>query len=352
MVVNGDVERSTARVRFPGISPRTYEHPADRGALAVLRAVPGFAPILKAVAGAFSERGERLMYLASAIRVGPKQYPTLDRLRNECAATLDIDPVPDMFVLRDPQPNAFTIGIDRPFIVLTTGLIELLDNDGLRFAIGHEMGHVLSEHAVYQTILFRLLRLQQGLGWLPAGYWGIRAIIAALREWYRKTELTCDRAGLLCGQDPAAALRVHVALAGGMDLSEVDTASFLEQAREYQASGDVRDSVLKLLNTEPMTHPMAVVRAAELQKWAAGEEYREILTGSYLRREDDQPIGSFTDDVKSAAKSYKESMGNSEDALMKVINEVGDVIAGTASKVWSKFGNQNAEPAADGASTN
>lgn len=340
-----EIERSTARVRFPGISPRAYEHPADRGALALLRAVPGIGPVLQAVAGAFTERGERLGYLASSIRVGPKQYPLLDRLRLETAATLDIDPVPELFVQRDPMPQAETLGIDRPFIVLNTGLIELLDEDGLRFVIGHEMGHVLSGHALYRTILRRLMQLQSSLGWMPAGYWAIRAIIAALLEWYRKTELTCDRAGLLCVQEPAAALRVHVAMAGGMDLSQVDTTEFLKQAKEYEQVEDVRDSVLKLLNTWSLTHPLAVVRAAELQRWAASEEYRAILTGQYPRREDDQPTSTMTEDIKSAAKSYRTSMNKSEDPLMKVVNEVGEVLVGTAGKVWDKFsGNGGTAP--------
>jgi hypothetical protein len=203
------------------------------------------------------------------------------------------------------------------------------------------MGHVLSGHALYQTILQRLMQLQHGLGWMPGGYWAITAIIAALREWYRKTELSCDRAGLLCGQDPAAALRVHVAMAGGMDLSQVDTAEFLKQAKEYEQVEDVRDSVLKLIRTWPLTHPMAVVRAAELQKWAAGEEYRAILTGAYQRREDDRPTSSFTEDIKSAARSYKDSAAESEDPLMKVFNEVGDVLTGAAGKVRSKFTGAN-----------
>ncbi|GAA3867110.1 M48 family metallopeptidase [Saccharothrix violaceirubra] len=332
-----EIERSTARVRFSGISPRAYEHPVDRGALAVLRAVPGIGPVLQAVAGAFTERGERLVHLASTIRVGPKQYPELDRLRLETAATLDIDPVPELFVRRDPTPQASVLGIDKPFIVLTTGLIDLLDRDGLRFAIGHEMGHVLSGHALYQTILYRLLRLQETLGWMPAAFWAVRAVIAALCEWYRKTELSCDRAGLLCVQDPAAALRVHVALAGGMDLRQVDTSEFLKQAKEYEAVEDVRDSVLKLIRTWPLTHPMAVVRAAELQKWAASEEYRTILTGEYARREDDRPTTSFSDDLKSAARSYKESAAESEDPLIKVLNEFGGVLAGAAGKVRDKF---------------
>jgi hypothetical protein len=82
-----EVSQSTNRVRFQDISPRAYEHPVDRGALATLRAIPGFAQVLKAISGFYNERGERLMALASAIRVGATQYPELDNLRHECAET-------------------------------------------------------------------------------------------------------------------------------------------------------------------------------------------------------------------------------------------------------------------------
>jgi len=339
----GEVElvRSTARIRFPGISPRAYEHPADRGALSTLRSVPGFPVVLKAVSGAFSERGERLLTLGSAVRVGPKQYPVLHRLRAECAEVLDLDPVPEMFVTRDPVANAMTIGLDKPFVVLTTGLVQMMDTEALRVVIGHELGHVLSGHALYRTLLLRLLRLMQGMSWMPVGYWGLRAVVAALREWYRKAELSADRAGLLCSQDPAAALRGHVLLAGAVDPAEVDTAEFLRQAADYESNGDVRDSVLKLLNTMDETHPLAVVRAAELQRWAASEEYRAILGGDYPRRDDEQPASTWTDDMKAAARSYKDSFVESTDPLAKVMSEVGGVISDTASKVWQRFGGRS-----------
>src|ERR1041385_1328278 len=97
----------TNRVRFPRISPRAYEHPADRGALATLRALPGVSRVLRAVAGMWTERGERLYALASSIRVGPRQYPRLDRLRTECAETLDLDIMPNGFVTRHPGATAF-----------------------------------------------------------------------------------------------------------------------------------------------------------------------------------------------------------------------------------------------------
>ncbi|WAL63006.1 M48 family metallopeptidase [Amycolatopsis cynarae] len=330
-------EISRALVRFPGISPRAYEHPADRGALATLRAVPGFAQVLKAVSGAFSERGERLMALASAIRVGPRQYPELDRLRHECAEVLDLETVPNLFVMRDPEVRAMTIGMDEPFILLSTAAVELLDREGLRFVIGHEMGHVLSGHAVYRTMLIRLINLQLSLSFMPVSALGLRVIIAALKEWFRKSELSCDRAGLLCGQDPAAALRVHVLLAGGLDPATVDTASFLEQAREYESVDDIRDSLHKLRYVEDMTHPLAVVRAAQLQRWAASEDYRALLAGEYPRREDDAPTADWTEDVKAAARSYKDSFTTSADPIVKVLGDVGEAVSGAAGKVWNRF---------------
>ncbi|GLY66187.1 M48 family metallopeptidase [Amycolatopsis taiwanensis] len=328
---------ATGRVRFPGISPRAYEHPADRGALATLRAVPGFAQVLKTISGLFSERGERLMALASAIRVGPSQYPELDRLRHECAEVLDLDPVPNLFVAREPDVQAMALGLDEPFIMLTTACVELMDQEGLRFVIGHEMGHILSGHAVYRTMLLRLLNLQASMSWTPVSALGLRAILAALNEWFRKAELSCDRAGLLCGQDPRAALRAHILLAGGADPSKVDIQSFLQQADEYESVDDIRDSLHKLRYVEHMAHPLSVVRAAQLQRWAASEDYRAVLAGQYQRREDDSPATDWTDDLKSAAQSYKESFATSADPLVKLFSEVGGAVSGAAGKVWSKF---------------
>jgi Zn-dependent protease with chaperone function len=336
------------RMRFPGISSRAYEHPADRGALVVLRAVPGFDAVLKAVAGAISDRAERLLFLSSAVRAGPGQYPELAELRDECVSTLDMPFVPELYVFRSPDANAMAIGMDRPFIALTTELVSLLDNDGLLFTIGHEMGHVLSGHAVYRTMMVRLIRLTQSMAWMPIGYWGLRAIIAALREWYRKSELSCDRAGLLCGQDPQAALRAQVQMAGAVDPDRIHVPSFLQQAQEYNAVPDVRDSVLKLLQLVDSPYPMAVVRAAELQKWAASDGYRAILSGDYPRRSQDRDV-KFTDEARAAASNYRDGLRNSEDPLAKVVAGLGDALSGAAGSVrrWLRPDGAAEEPAAE-----
>lgn len=336
-MTESDVQQAAPRVPFPGISPRAYEHPADRGAMATLRTVPGVGNVLKTLNSLFNERAERLMAVASHVRVGPAQYPVLDRLRLESAEILDLPKTPKLYVARDPRAIAQTRGIDEPFIVLSTGLVDALDTEALRFVIGHEMGHVLSGHAVLLTLLDRLLQLQRSVAWVPLGVIGLRAVIAALHEWQRKSELSCDRAGLLAGQDPQAALRAHLYLAGATDLAQIDVPSFLEQAREYEEIDDIRDSVIKLLAVENQPHPFAVVRASQLQRWAASDEYRAILSGDYRRRDADDERSPLNEDLQGAAKSYKDTWNNSTDPLVKVVSDVGGAITGMADKVFGGF---------------
>jgi hypothetical protein len=207
-------------------------------------------------------------------------------------------------------------------------MLELVDDEGLRFIIGHEVGHVLSGHAVYRTMLIALINIAAAIAWLPIGAWSIRAIILGLNEWFRKSELSCDRAGLLCSQDPNAVLRVHASLAGARNPNDIDVAGFLDQAEEYETRGDVRDSVLKLLQLSGKSHPLAALRAAELQKWAAGSDYAEILAGNYPRRSDDKDA-PMNEEVKAAANSYKQNFTTSCDPLYKLVSKIGSV-AGTA----------------------
>ena len=317
-------------MRFADLSPRAYEHPTDRGALVALRAIPGFDSVLKAISGAIGERSIRLLYLATSIRVSARQYPELHRMISECATALDLYPIPELYVQQDPTPNSMAIGLDKPIIVITTGMLELLDSEGLRFVVGHEVGHVLSGHATYRTMLQQLISISSTVQWIPLGAWGMRAIIAGLNEWFRKSELSADRAGLLCTQDPAGALKVHAALAGALNPDDMDVAGFLDQAREYESSGDVRDSVLKLLLLSGQTHPMAALRAAELQRWAAGSDYRDILSGTYPRRSEDKDA-PLSEDVKAAAASYRQSFSTSSDPLFKVIGKASGVLGGVGS---------------------
>jgi len=324
------------RVTLTDISSRAWEHPADRGALVALRQLKGFDYVLRKMSGMINERAFRLQFLGGAIRVDERQFPTVHRLFTEAASTLDVRQLPELYVTNSPIWNAVTIGMDKPFIVVNSALIKGLDEEELRFVLGHELGHAQSGHALYQSLLLWLMRLTGAVGWMPIGALGLRAIIAALHEWHRKAELSGDRAGLLAVQDPAVALRVQMKLASGGQLDELDTTTFLAQGTEYESAGDLRDSVLKLLLLEAQSHPMAVIRAHELRRWVDDGEYTSIVSGTYPKRQDDA-TASMSQEAKNAAKSYTDAFNRSQDPLAKFLRDLGDGLGGVRDWVSSKF---------------
>ncbi|MFE4832034.1 M48 family metallopeptidase [Streptomyces sp. NPDC056672] len=315
---------SRQRKRFPGISSRAYEHPADRSALVALRKLSGFDTVFKAMSALLPERSLRLLFLSDSVRVSDAQFAHLHAMLRDACYILDLEKVPVMYVAQDPKPNAMCIGLDEPIIVVTTGLVELLDEEEMRAVVGHEVGHALSGHSVYRTILLFLTNLALKVAWIPLGNVAIMAIVTALREWFRKSELSADRAGLLVGQDARASMRGLMKIAGGNHLHEMNVDAFLEQAAEYEAGGDLRDSVLKILNVLPRTHPFTTVRAAELKKWAENRDFQRIMDGHYPRREDDKDT-SVTDSFRDSAAHYADTVRGSKDPLMKL---VGDIAGG------------------------
>ncbi|WP_018570794.1 M48 family metallopeptidase [Streptomyces sp. PsTaAH-124] len=324
------------RARFPGISSRAYEHPADRSALVALRKLSGFDTVFKALSGLLPERSLRLLFLSDSVRVSDEQFAHLhDMLRDACYI-LDLDKVPPMYVNQDPQPNAMCIGLDEPIIVVTTGLVELLDEEEMRAVVGHEVGHALSGHAVYRTILLFLTSLAVRVAWIPLGNIAIMAIVTALREWFRKSELSADRAGLLVGQDLRASMRGLMKIAGGNHLHEMNVDAFLRQAEEYESAGDLRDSVLKILNVLPRTHPFTTVRAAELKTWAESRDYQRIVDGHYPRREEDKDT-SVTDSFRESAAHYAGQVKNSKDPLMKLVTDLAGGAGDLGEKVRRGF---------------
>ncbi len=320
------MSESAERIVLTDISSRAWEHPADRGALVALRKLRGFDTLLKRVSGFTSERTLRLLLLGSAVRVDTRQFPRLFRIYTQAATALDVEALPDLYVSANPFLNAATIGLERPVVVVNSAIVDSFDDDELRFILGHELGHVGSGHAVYQTLLMVLTALSSTLFAIPIGALGARAIMAALSEWARKAELSADRAGLLAGQDPDAALRVHMKLASGGHISELDIDAFLEQATEYSEDEDIRDLVLRALLVESMSHPFAVVRAGELRRWISSGEYHLVISGSYPRRTDD-PSARLTDEAAAAAQSYQDLFARAESTIEKTVSDLASGVS-------------------------
>lgn len=318
-----DLPARRPRTVLTQISPRAWEHAADRAALNALRAIPGFDEVIRKIMGFFGERGVRLIFQANAVRVGPTQFPRVYSTFTDVCGAMDWEPRPDVFISQTPLVNAGAYGMDRPFIVLNSGTLTLLDDEELHTILGHELGHVMSGHALYRTILaiiltfgFRSLPFLAGIALLP--------IQVALLEWYRKSELSSDRAGLLASQDPIASMRMFMKLAGGGDLKEMNLDAFMVQAREYEEAGDAMDTLYKVLNTLGMTHPYHTLRAAELQRWVGDGDYDRILRGEYPKRGSDEDRRPLADDLGAAGRYYADQARGTVESVAEVARKARD----------------------------
>lgn len=313
------------KVKLPGISPRSWEHPADRAALAALKKVPGLDMLLQKLIGATTEKSLRLISLASAVRVNERQFPKVKILFDEACGILDVRQRPELFISQSPILNAGAVGVERPFIVLNSSLLDSLNEEELLAVMAHELGHCMSGHVLYKTLLQILLRLSVFALQVPLGGISLLAVIIALKEWDRKSELTADRAELLVTQDPNVSYSLLMKLAGGGRIDQMDFNEFFLQAAEYEQGGTTLDSVFKLLNLMGQSHPFPVIRLTELKSWVDSGAYGKILDGEYIRREG-EPESSVFDDMRAAANKYKEDFNNSKDPLAEMFrNATGNM---------------------------
>ena len=313
-----DADARAKRV-LTGISSRTWEHSADRAALAALRKLPMFDQVLRALFGFFGEKPIRLAFQANAVRVGPNQFPHIWELYCDVCDTLDAPGTYPLFVSQDPVVNAGAYGMKEPFIIVNSGTVALLSDRQLSYVLGHEVGHVMSDHVLYRTMTVLLMQLAQ-LGFPIVGL-AARAILVALLEWSRKSELSSDRAGLLAIQEPDEVMSSMLKMAGGGSDEETSLPEFIRQAEEYRESGDVADQVFKVLNLLGQTHPFWVLRLSELRGWIEDGSYDRVLRGEYQRRGEPDP--AYREDLSEAADAYKTGAKEFVDGMADAAKRVG-----------------------------
>lgn len=278
------------RVRLEGIESTAFQHPLDRQATDSLKMLVGFDLLVSK----FLEFGyERLLYvynIASAVKVGPKQFPKLHAALREACAVLDL-PEPELYVRQTPIVNALTFGQTRPYVTLYTGLLDLLNEDETLTVIAHELGHIKCGHILYTTManLLSILTIQVSQMAFGLGTPVFLALKVALMNWLRRAELSADRAALLVMQNPRPVITTLTKLAGGSNklASELDPDEFLKQARIYNETmleKGLLDQMYRMLaEVREDYHPFVVERLHEIDHWAGSQEYTDILAGHYPR---------------------------------------------------------------------
>ena len=262
-----------------GLKANEFRHPLDLEATQSLQQFPGWDVAVRTVLGGVAEQFFYLQNVAASVKVSEKQLPDLHKLLVEACQRLDVD-VPELYIKQNPAPNAYTFAMrgKQPFIVIHTSLVELLTPEEIQAVIAHELGHLKCEHGVYLTLV-NIAVLAAGL--LPN--WGVilaQSLQDQMLEWIRCAEFSCDRAALLAVQDPKVVMSVLMKLAGGSPTlaPQLNLDAFIDQARAYDQMSETQlGDLLKTAQTQQLSHPVPVIRAQAIDRWASSPQYQSLL---------------------------------------------------------------------------
>jgi Zn-dependent protease with chaperone function len=310
--------------RYEELSPKAYEHPADRAATSAIQSIPMMDKVLKRLADVAHERRLRQLLIGNAVRIGEQQVPALWTSYQRCAYALDVDPLPELYATQTPFANALTVGAHRPTVILYSGLVTEFATDEVEAILAHETGHVLSEHYYYTTALVLLSNfLATSVPGLLAGL-PVRAIYLALLEWARAAELSSDRASALVMGDPLVVCRMLMRTAGGA-IDGMNLDAFIAQATEYEEEDDLFARWSRAWVELVYSHPFAVRRVRELIEWVGTGDFDRIRDGSYVRRGHEPPISKeFEAAVDHYRRRFSSMLERTSGGVQRLVGQLDD----------------------------
>jgi Zn-dependent protease with chaperone function len=280
----------------PGLSGKHFMHPLDRSSMqAVIERVTG-SLVRGQIERLMKEAEEEfyLLNLADNTRLDESQGGSLYRLVVEAAQVFSMS-VPHVFLDTTPAVQPRTIGGAKACLILPSAAVSDLSESQLRAVIAHELGHILCGHSFYRLLaenFEHLSKMAAAIPFLgPALSLGLQLV---LFDWYRKSELSADRAALLGTQDLEAVQQTLLWFAGSHSRigHELSAEGFRRQADEFRAAvkrrreGGLVDRMGCLLSGLMIQqalspHPWPAVRLHEISEWAVSDEYQRLLDGKY-----------------------------------------------------------------------
>ena len=288
--------------RLRNLSSKAYEHPADRAATAALQSIPGLDAIVRKLIEFGYERALRQQFLAASVKLGEEQLPETWADWNAVCARLDLPERYDLYLTQFPMTNAMAIGAGTPMVVINSRCVDLFDELEMRTVLGHEAGHILSDHVLYRTALLILLSMSTSALPVFAGI-PLLGVRLALLEWFRCAELSCDRAATLVNRDPLVTCRTMMVLAGGTSARKLNLDAFIRQAGEYEDWSSGWDKLNRLRSELFLTHSYPVRRVKEITAWVQSGGYDRIVGGEYPTRDQQADARKEAGD---AVEFYKE----------------------------------------------
>lgn len=255
-----------------------FIHKEDEAARRELAAIPGFDKLASWFLRFGVEKYLHGVMMAQHIRLSRTQLPEIYRLLPEVCEGFGIEE-PEFYLEMAPAPNAYTMGDERKFLVVTSGLLQHVVNEDERKAVlAHECGHIVCRHVFYSTIARMMVVLGDALGFVGDF---IGPINVALNYWCRRSELSADRAAALFCASPEPMVRSLMRFSGGPEsiIGKVNIEEFSKQAEAYKElqTNSKWHKLLQSCAVMNADHPFTSVRINELRKWSSTNEFQAMV---------------------------------------------------------------------------
>ena len=183
-----------------GLNAEHFIHPGDKITTEKLRGYSTFKKFMERLLLEGLEEDMYLMSLADNVKLGPRQGKKIYSMVIAASKILDMG-APEIFFDTDPIPNAYAFGEKRPIITVSSGLIDTFSDHEIFAVVGHELGHIKCHHTLYSLMAQNILIMMQIFQAIPVigTALGIGFYLTLL-AWYRRSELSADRAALLVTQ--------------------------------------------------------------------------------------------------------------------------------------------------------
>ena len=236
-----------------------------------------FQDFLRLTTSKYREAYNEVENQGEGINITNESLPKMHQQLVDACEILGVKEIPTYSTDWEYAPYHFSNGEKHRRIVMMSGSADLFTDDEMMFVLGHELGHMACGHKPYHMLLETF--------YMPfvndAAFKAWASIIKLpLMEWYRMSDYTADRMGLLCCQDINAAITTMIKKAGlpKKYYNNIDVQGFIQQAREFEENfTDTMDRVVKVLSIRSAEFPWLVVRAGKLYDWYHSDEYKQII---------------------------------------------------------------------------
>lgn len=303
-----------------------YRHDLDQKAFNALNAFPKFIKLRESYMENVDEKQAKFQFLSTAIRLSENQFPEIYCMLPPICEKLEI-PVPELYYVKSKQMNAATGGSTNPYIFITSELVKKIPTELIGTALAHECGHIACKHNLYHSMAGMLINGidRSPLASIPAvRRYLTPTLVRALLFWDRCSELSADRAAVLCDGNADNLAELLLKLNG---YEEINQEAFLQQALDLKAfvNDSKSNQFIEKMLTQDDSHPRLATRVYESHEWTVAPQFQGILDGTYTvekRREEEQKEETEAVATEIKVSSSKPDQPLDLDQLNAALNDV------------------------------